>query len=322
MELTHSLKLYTTSEPSTKRPVVSEKYDEIVFSEPSAAFFHRIQQESDKKPPISRFEAFFPNYDSHLVDDCMHRINLVRSKIRNEIRVVKAKAEANGVEIALPENYITSTRAEDESLNKSKRQIESTRKSSSKSFKGPSNKKMRLILDADNEANPLRIESINSDRMRKVRRQFQEDGNLEHGSKNPTLLADTIPTSKLMIKSETMEVDEKVLKPMMVSEREESCSEDGTSTKSRMESKTSRKEVDPQFFDECYEKGSSNDGDDQQEIDPSSQTLENPKEKVETEVVPQEEASGEMQSEEESDSSFDGMSDIQNTNDFDIDDDD
>lgn len=47
-ELTHHLRLYPegdSSSPllSTKRPVVSERYDELVFCEPQLAFFHRIR---------------------------------------------------------------------------------------------------------------------------------------------------------------------------------------------------------------------------------------------------------------------------------------
>lgn len=42
----HHLKLYPEEESgpmSTKRPVVVETYDEIVFSEPSEGFFARVQ---------------------------------------------------------------------------------------------------------------------------------------------------------------------------------------------------------------------------------------------------------------------------------------
>eukprot|EP00210_Caulerpa_lentillifera_P007839 g7481.t1 len=321
VELTHSLKLYTTSEPSTKRPVVSEKYDEIVFSEPSASFFYRIRQEPDKKPPMSKFESFFPNYDSHLVDDCMHRINLVRSKIRNEIRVLKAKAEANGIEIPLPEDY-TTNQEEDESLHKNKKQSESTRKTSSKSFKGPSSKKMRLILDACNKANPLRIEAVHSHRSMQGRQQVQETGDMEQGLDDALIRVEGVPPRTFTIKSETMEIDEKGFKPLVGSEMEASCSEEGTSTKSRMESKTSRKETDAQFTEECDEDLSSNEGDDLPEMNDNPQTIETQDEKLDSEIVPQEEVSEEMQSEDESDSSFDGMSDTQNANDFDIEDDD
>ncbi|CAI5510652.1 unnamed protein product, partial [Closterium sp. Naga37s-1] len=47
-ELTHHLRLYpegsAPNQPlSTKRPVVAEQYDELVFCEPQIAFFHRIR---------------------------------------------------------------------------------------------------------------------------------------------------------------------------------------------------------------------------------------------------------------------------------------
>eukprot|EP00899_Mesostigma_viride_P007279 jgi/Mesvir1/16552/Mv10093-RA.1 len=45
LELSHHLQLYPKEEgftPNTKRPVVSEKYDELVFFEPSEAFYNRV----------------------------------------------------------------------------------------------------------------------------------------------------------------------------------------------------------------------------------------------------------------------------------------
>ncbi|KAF0903296.1 hypothetical protein E2562_026577 [Oryza meyeriana var. granulata] len=46
LDLFHQLKLYPeedTGPQSTKKPVVVETYDEIVFPDPTEAFFHRVQ---------------------------------------------------------------------------------------------------------------------------------------------------------------------------------------------------------------------------------------------------------------------------------------
>ena len=41
----HHLKLYAEGNPplTTKKPVVKESYDEIVFNEPQLSFFHRVR---------------------------------------------------------------------------------------------------------------------------------------------------------------------------------------------------------------------------------------------------------------------------------------
>ncbi|XP_016439941.1 transcription initiation factor TFIID subunit 14b isoform X2 [Nicotiana tabacum] len=54
LHLYHHLKLYPEDESgplSTKRPVVVESYDEIVFAEPSEAFFARVQNHSAVSVP-------------------------------------------------------------------------------------------------------------------------------------------------------------------------------------------------------------------------------------------------------------------------------
>lgn len=46
VEMTHTLKLYPDqgAQPSTKKPVVSERYDEIVFSEPTEWFAYVLDK--------------------------------------------------------------------------------------------------------------------------------------------------------------------------------------------------------------------------------------------------------------------------------------
>jgi YEATS domain-containing protein 4 len=56
VELVHSLKLYSElgAQPSTKRPVVSERYDEIVFSEPTEMFAMMLDRGPRKRDEESK----------------------------------------------------------------------------------------------------------------------------------------------------------------------------------------------------------------------------------------------------------------------------
>jgi len=52
IELRHVLSLFPkTGEPSTKKPVVVEKHDELVFNEPSEALLQRIHMCNKRLPP-------------------------------------------------------------------------------------------------------------------------------------------------------------------------------------------------------------------------------------------------------------------------------
>ena len=39
---------------------MDEKYDEIVFSEPPAAFFQRVREGEDRRATMSHYDSFFP----------------------------------------------------------------------------------------------------------------------------------------------------------------------------------------------------------------------------------------------------------------------
>eukprot|EP00211_Chloroparvula_japonica_P016401 CAMPEP_0119137022 /NCGR_PEP_ID=MMETSP1310-20130426/22702_1 /TAXON_ID=464262 /ORGANISM="Genus nov. species nov., Strain RCC2339" /LENGTH=190 /DNA_ID=CAMNT_0007128073 /DNA_START=1 /DNA_END=573 /DNA_ORIENTATION=+ len=62
IELSHSLKLYSEAEPnpqSTRTPVVSEVYEEIVLNQPARAFYERIKSHIPRPAPASPLDEHF-----------------------------------------------------------------------------------------------------------------------------------------------------------------------------------------------------------------------------------------------------------------------
>lgn len=85
----------------------------------------------------------------------MHRINLVRSKIRNEVRALLAKAEAKGIQIDLPE----AARLIEQSTIKETQQAAVVDQNSTREASLPAEDgKMRIVIDGDNQEEPLRVE--------------------------------------------------------------------------------------------------------------------------------------------------------------------
>mmetsp|Transcript_25709 Transcript_25709/g.45768 ORF Transcript_25709/g.45768 Transcript_25709/m.45768 type:complete len:213 (-) Transcript_25709:333-971(-) len=81
LELYHPLKLYSETDGQqnqvTKKPVVHEKYDEIVFSEPPEAFYTRVTGTPTTQAPPSTLAPYF---QAHSAKEELARIQAARLK--------------------------------------------------------------------------------------------------------------------------------------------------------------------------------------------------------------------------------------------------
>lgn len=128
-----------------------------------------MKETEDKRAPQSRKEGFFPRYeariachracfsryDSHKVDDILHRINTARSKIRNEAKALITKAEAQGISLDIPE---LSLLVEASDTNRTPFTATSPRGTQFIEASRDEAQNMRIIIDADDVDQPLKIE--------------------------------------------------------------------------------------------------------------------------------------------------------------------
>ena len=84
----------------------------------------------------------------------MHRIDLVRSKIRNEVRALMAKAEASGIQVDLP----AAMKMMERSPAKDTPAVAAPKPHGTR-FDPETPTKTRIIIDADNKDMPLSIET-------------------------------------------------------------------------------------------------------------------------------------------------------------------
>mmetsp|Transcript_10536 Transcript_10536/g.43548 ORF Transcript_10536/g.43548 Transcript_10536/m.43548 type:complete len:211 (+) Transcript_10536:78-710(+) len=101
LELTHALKLYEDgfqqgAAQSTKKPVVSEKYDEVVFLHPEETFHSRM--ENHVPVPLanpSSLSAHFPEHVDRdelvLIDDARRKIAEQKAELEQQIEAVDAE---------------------------------------------------------------------------------------------------------------------------------------------------------------------------------------------------------------------------------------
>ncbi|KAL2629775.1 hypothetical protein R1flu_014461 [Riccia fluitans] len=112
LEIFHHLKLYPeddTGPQSTKKPVVVESYDELVFSEPSEAFFSRVQKhpallingkqnppsaagavETEKKKGDSKEQNLSHWFLKHSDDEELDSIMSARENVMSRVNKLKA----------------------------------------------------------------------------------------------------------------------------------------------------------------------------------------------------------------------------------------
>lgn len=92
-EIQHLLKLFHANETpnSTKRPVVSETYEELVFSEPTEAMYTKIAPVLKSKVPPAPESQLTPHLPLHSDADEFRRIVEAREKVSQMIMREKAK---------------------------------------------------------------------------------------------------------------------------------------------------------------------------------------------------------------------------------------
>lgn len=96
VELTQSLKLYSENEPqptSTKKAVINELYEEIVFHQPSKAFYERVKAHIPRPAPTSSLDPHFLKY-SDLEE--VERIQAAQVKVDEMTASLRHKLEMFG----------------------------------------------------------------------------------------------------------------------------------------------------------------------------------------------------------------------------------
>jgi len=92
IELFHPLKLYEDQagydRQSTKKPVVTEKYEEAVFCEPYEGFYKRVQADMDCRTFAAPSEIL-PYYPKHTGEEEIAKINAARRSILQQIQCVQ-----------------------------------------------------------------------------------------------------------------------------------------------------------------------------------------------------------------------------------------
>ena len=90
VDLQHMLKLYPpgTQQPSTKKPVRAELYDELVFHEPTEAFHRRLTTGPVKQLPQHPLQAYYTRFNE---DDDLQKLASARKFVDGELSAVKEK---------------------------------------------------------------------------------------------------------------------------------------------------------------------------------------------------------------------------------------
>ena len=86
----------------------------------------------------------------------MHRINLVKSRIRNEMQALMAKAEANGIQIDVPMAARLTEQSQATEMRSAKQHTADT----AREAKGLSevHRRMKIVIDGDRPDQPVRFE--------------------------------------------------------------------------------------------------------------------------------------------------------------------
>jgi YEATS family len=84
VEINHLLKLYPSQSqiPTSKRPVIHEFYDELVFQDPTEAFYKKLVAGPEKEAPINPLAEYFPIYSE---TEEMQKLNAAQRWIQQEI---------------------------------------------------------------------------------------------------------------------------------------------------------------------------------------------------------------------------------------------
>lgn len=95
VELYHKLKLYGEDDPSgqasTKKPVVSETYDELVFSEPVESFYQRVANHMPMPAPPMSPAQWFTTFNA---SEDLHKFTAARQRVAGMTASVQRQLEA------------------------------------------------------------------------------------------------------------------------------------------------------------------------------------------------------------------------------------
>ncbi|KAK2078780.1 hypothetical protein QBZ16_003620 [Prototheca wickerhamii] len=97
VELYHHLTLYDASGTNnTKRPVVHEVYDEVVFWEPTEAFYALWNARVVGPAPHSQLEQFFlqfdPDYEYRRLQHARQRVAAITANVKGQIAALESAA--------------------------------------------------------------------------------------------------------------------------------------------------------------------------------------------------------------------------------------
>eukprot|EP00736_Rhodelphis_marinus_P001221 Rmarinus@m.28034 len=106
VQLYHSLKLYPSHDIqlTTKKPVISEYYDELVFQDPSAMLYERLMTGPTVMPPPHPFAQYWLHFDEqHEKKAVVNAEKKVQSAIKQlQARLKTSDAEIQKLNAALP----------------------------------------------------------------------------------------------------------------------------------------------------------------------------------------------------------------------------
>ena len=102
VHLQHYLKLDTSVEESSKKPVVSERYDEFVFNRPSPTFRAALEGGPTKAAPPHPLRQLFTEFDES--DDIM-RLQDAQNYISEELADMKSQVAALLEQSPAPQEY-------------------------------------------------------------------------------------------------------------------------------------------------------------------------------------------------------------------------
>lgn len=90
VDITHALKLYPpgTQQPSTKKPVRAEFYDEFVFHEPTESFHRRLVAGPVKQVPPHPLQDFYTRFDE---GEDMAKLASASKFVEGELSAIKDK---------------------------------------------------------------------------------------------------------------------------------------------------------------------------------------------------------------------------------------
>ena len=117
IELFHLLKLYPSQSqvPTSKRPVVHEYYDELVFHEPTEAFYKKLMAGPEKEAPVNPLEEHLPVYseweDMQKIQAAQQWINQQTDEFKNRLLLAEIETKRARAQLKEFENKAQTTTA-------------------------------------------------------------------------------------------------------------------------------------------------------------------------------------------------------------------